>query len=128
MLELVLMTGSSFANAYSPLNMAQDQNTAHEIFLHELHLLISDDVIQWSVNITFTKMIANEMYRVYGSILEIKDSKKIVIFKNTINAPYLLLNLAPGKYYFVATYEDVDLHADFELPPESILNIVFNWI
>ena len=128
MLGLALYSSPSLANQYLGHSIKNETIHGYDVTFNKVDVDIAVELENWTTSIAFIKTISNDHCHVFGAYLQIKNSEKEVIFNNIINAPYLLINLLPGRYYLTATYDSIDLHANFELPAESIMNIVFDWI
>jgi hypothetical protein len=63
---------------------------------------------QWPLMLEMSQIENGRGVWIFGAKIKIVDSKKQLIFNAQADGPYMLVNLEPGDYQILATYQDVE--------------------
>lgn len=82
---------------------------------------------RWSVKISFSRMNGQKSEWVSNALLTIKNSKGTQVFLHKVDGPLILINLKPGRYLVLSTYEGQSKTADINVISGESLSVNIQW-
>lgn len=82
---------------------------------------------QWSLLLELSQIENGRGVWIFGAQIKVLNSLQKVIFNAQANGPYMLINLAPGNYQIVGTYQGVEQRRALTIKTDSSQKINLFW-
>lgn len=88
---------------------------------------ILSEVKQWPLVLELSQLENGRGVWIFGAKIQIMNSAKQIIFDAQADGPYMLINLSPGDYSILASYQGVEQKRSISLNKGSTQKLSIFW-
>jgi hypothetical protein len=82
---------------------------------------------QWPLLLELSQLENGRGVWIFGASIQVINAQKQTIFNAQADGPYMLINLSPGDYLILATYQGVQQKRSISLQKDSSQKISIFW-
>ena len=82
---------------------------------------------QWPLLLEMSQIENGRGVWIFGATIKIMDSKKQLIFDAQADGPYMLINLAPGSYQVIGSYQGAEQKRNLIVKSDSSQKLNIFW-